>query len=86
MKEADKETIKWVTHPKLDAGITYHRMEKELELEYKGQWVIIHGSQHIGEGFDSFHSAFSAAEEMGLNPLHCYIRRVGVDRVPIILP
>ena len=85
MKESDMETVEWLTSPVLDAAMTYHRMEKELELEYKGQWVIIHGSQHIGEGFDSFHSTFSAAEEMGPNPLHCYIRQVSVDRVPIIL-
>ena len=51
MKESDMETVDWLTSPVLDAAMTYHRMEKKLELEYKGQWVIIHGSQHIGEGF-----------------------------------
>ena len=60
----------------------YAKMKDELRLKYLGQWVIIKGSQLAGGGYDSSQSAYAAAREMGIDPLHrdcLIIRIVGAD-------
>ena len=49
----DMETAEWLEHPLLDAMMTYHRLKEELQRKHLGQWVIIHGSEHVGGGYDS---------------------------------
>ena len=76
MKDTDGELIDF---PSLRA---YTDMQEELRRKYLGHWIIINGSQLAGGGYDSSQSAYAAAREMGLDPLHrdCLIMRiVGYD-------
>ena len=78
------ETAEWLEHPLLDAMMAYNRLKEELQRKYLGQWVIIHGSEHVGEGYGSSDSAYDAAREMGLDPFACLILRVVKGRVTIL--
>ena len=76
MKDADGEIL---DPPSLR---TYMEMKEELRRKYLGQWIIINGSQLAGGGYDSSESAYAAAREMGIDPLHLdclIIRIVGAD-------
>ena len=72
MKDADGEIL---DPPSLKA---YMEMKRELRRKYLGKWVIINGSQLAGAGYDSSQSAYAAAREMGIDPLHldCLIIRI----------
>ena len=68
--------------PRMKEAMAFYRMKKELRRKYLGQWVIIHGLQHVGDGYDSYESARAAAEGMGLKPRECLIIRVvGADTI-----
>ena len=76
MKDLDGEIL---DPPSLRA---YAEMKDELRRKYLGQWIIINGSQLAGGGYDSAPSAYAAAREMGIDPLHrdcLVIRIVGAD-------
>ena len=78
MKDIDGE---FLDYPSLRA---YAEMKEELRRKYLGRWVIINGSQLAGGGYDSSQSAYAAAREMGIDPLHrdCLIMRiVGHDTI-----
>ena len=66
-------------HPLADEIMAYHRMQGDLERAYFGRWVIIHDSQKTGGDYDSYTDAKTAARELGLDVLACFIRQVGVD-------
>ena len=66
-------------HPLADEMMAYERMQNELEREHDGRWVIIHGSDRVGEDYESYQDAAAAARELGLDILACFIRQVGVE-------
>ena len=66
-------------HPLADELLAYQRMQDHLEREHYGRWVIIHGSDRVGEDYDSYQDAAAAAKEFGLDVLSCFIRQVGVE-------
>ena len=59
--------------------MAYERMQNELEREHDGRWVIIQGSDRVGEDYGSYQDAAAAAQELGLDVLACFIRQVGVE-------
>jgi hypothetical protein len=59
--------------------MAYERMQNELEREHDGRWVIIHGSDRVGDDYESYQDAAAAARELGLDILACFIRQVGVE-------
>ena len=72
VKDTDGELIDF---PSLRA---YTEMQEELRRKYLGQWIIFNGSQLAGGGYDSPQSAYAAAREMGIDPMHrdCLIMRI----------
>ena len=84
MKETDEEAVEWLKHPKLDAMMAYHQLNEELQRKHMGQWVIIHGQEQVGGGYDSSSSAYDAARQMGLDPFACLILRVVKRRATIL--
>lgn len=60
----------------------YEAIRNELELNYRGQWVVFHDAEMHGS-FDSFESAAeSAVGQFGRGPY--LIRQVGAP--PVTLP
>ena len=68
LKEAERRPSNGLSIPKLDAMMAYHQLEEELQRKHMGQWVIIHGQEQVGGGYDSSSSAYDAAREMELDP------------------
>ncbi len=66
-------------HPLADELLAYQRMQDKLEREHYGRWVIINGSDKVGEDYESYQDATVAAKEFGLDVLSCFIRQVGVE-------
>ena len=66
-------------HPLADQILAYQRMQKQLERDHDGRWVIIHGSDRVGLDYESYGEAEAAARELGLDVLACFIRQVGVE-------
>ena len=66
-------------HPLADEIMAYHRMQGDLERTHFGRWVIIHNSKKAGEDYDSYLAAETAARDLDLDVLACFIRQVGVD-------
>ena len=66
-------------HPLADEVLAYQGMQDDLEREHYGRWVIIHGSDMVGEDYESYQEAAAAARELGLDVLACFIRQVGVE-------
>ena len=66
-------------HPLTNQVLAYQQMQEDLERDHYGQWVIIHDSRMVGEGYESYEDARVAAHGMGLDVLACFIRQVGVD-------
>ena len=66
-------------HPLGKEVIAYQGMQAALESEFFGRWVIIQNSLKKGGDYASYHEAETAARDMGLNVLACFIRQVGVD-------
>ena len=56
-------------HPLADELLAYQRMQDELEREHYGRWVIINGSDRVGEDDGSYQDAAAAAQELGLDVL-----------------
>ena len=70
-------------HPRMREIMAYQTMREGLESRYLGRWVIISGSQLVGD-YGSYHEAADAAKQENLDVLDCFIRQVGVEP-PIIL-
>ena len=66
-------------HPLADEILAYQRMQDDLEREHYGRWVIIHGSDRVGDDYASYEEAVDGARELGLDVLACFIRQVGVE-------
>ena len=66
-------------HPLADELLAYQRMQDDLEREHNGRWVIIYGSDRVGEDYRTYEDATDAAQKFGMDVLACYIRQVGVD-------
>lgn len=66
-------------HPLTEEILAYQRMQKQLEREHYGRWIIIHASEKTGKDYGSYSEAASAAQELGLDVLACFIRQVGVE-------
>ena len=66
-------------HPLAEELLAYQRMQDDLEREHYGRWVIIHGSDRVGEDYASYEEAVDGARELGLDVLACFIRQVGVE-------
>ena len=66
-------------HPLANEILAYQQMQDELEREFYGRWVIIHDSEKTAGDYGSYSDAETAAREMGLDVLACFIRQVGVD-------
>ena len=66
-------------HPLADEIMAYEQMQNDLERDFHGRWVILHGSKKIGEDYGSYREAEAAARDLGLDVLACFIRQVGVD-------
>ena len=66
-------------HPLEDQILAYQQLQRQLERDYLGRWVIIHGSNRIGADYASYEEAAGAARELGLDVLACLIRQIGVD-------
>lgn len=66
-------------HPLAEQILAYQQMQEQLERDYFGRWVIIHGSIREGSDYESYEDAAAAARKLGLDVLACFIRQVGVD-------
>lgn len=71
-------------YPRFVNAIAYQEMKEGLEREHWGQWVVIANSELLG-AYESFDEAKQATKNAGLDCLHCCIRPVGVEPMPIIL-
>ena len=72
-----------IDHPLIDQAMAYHEMREELESQFLERWVVIHDSQCIGD-YESYQEAETAASEMGLSILDCFIRQVGIEPAVIL--
>ena len=52
-------------HPLAGEIMAYQRMQDDLERDFHGRWVIIHGEKMAGEGYESYEEAESAASIHG---------------------
>lgn len=68
---------------KLTAEIAaYERMQKELEIDHPGKWVVFHNEENVGI-YESFEEAAdSAVRRFGRGPY--LIRKIGEG--PVTLP
>ena len=63
--------------------VAYHEIEKRLEDQYPGRWVVLHDCQLVGD-YGSYDEAKAAAQGKNLDLLDCFIQKVGAEP-PIIL-
>lgn len=65
-----------------DEIVAYESMQRNLELDHLGKWVVIHNKKLVGT-FESFElAAEHAVEQFGAGPY--LIRKVGA--APVTLP
>ena len=76
-------TAQDVQPPELAQLVAYHEMRQELESQYPGRWVVIHGSELAGH-YETYLAARAGAREQDLDLLDCLIQKVGAEP-PIIL-
>ena len=80
MADAEGEML---SHPLLNEALAYEALRENLEQDCWGRWVIIAGGQQVGADYETYDGASEVAKGMGLDPLDCYIRQVGVETVII---
>ena len=62
--------------------VAYHDMEKRLEAQYPGRWVVLHNCQLVGD-YGSYDEATAAAQGKHLDLPDCFIQKVGAEPPPI---
>ena len=67
-----------IEHPLIDELMAYHAVEAELEMQYSGQWIIMHKAEVKG-AYDTYEDAVKGADDLGVSILDCLIRQVGVE-------
>ena len=71
-------------YPRFVNANAFEKMKEALEREHWGKWVVIANSELLG-AYESFDEAQQATKNTGIDYLHCFIRPVGVEPMPIIL-